>query len=835
MTRLPIDSVLPDLLAALDGGTSAVLQAPPGAGKTTRVPLALLDAPWLGAMKMVMLEPRRLAARAAARYMAAQLGESVGDTVGFRVRGETRVGRRTRIEVVTEGVLTRMLQEDQSLDGVGAVLFDEYHERSIHADSGLAICLQTQEVLRPLLRLVVMSATLDGTRVATLMRGAPLIVSEGRLFPVSTRYRERPIVGWMEDAVASTVRVALLEHATGDLLVFLPGTAEIRRVQQRLHDLDPAVIAVHALYGALPPAAQDAALAPDAAGRRKVVLATSIAETSLTIEGVRVVVDGGLARVPRFSARTGMTRLETTRVSLASAEQRRGRAGRLGPGVCYRCWTESEHAGLLPYAKAELLDADLAPLALDLAVLGIRDPAELRWLDAPPAAAFAQARLLLQQLGALTTEGALSTHGSAMSRVGLHPRLSHLMLTAEGLGFGEDAAELAALLDERDLLRGSTGAPDADLRLRIAALRGLETPGHITDRAAVQRVHERICELGGRRARPTRDSVEVATTTHTGMLLAIAYPDRVARRRDGYTGRYLLANGRGAWMHTSDPLAREDWLAVAELDDAGSEARIQLAAPVERADLERLLVIETRDETLFDEATRAVVARRRRLLGRLVLDEAPLGEPDSAAIATALVEVIRREGLRLLPFTEEATQLRDRLAFAHHLAPDEWPAVSDAALLATLEAWLMPHLSGIRRLDALAKLDVGALLLGGLLDWTQRRQLDTLAPDRIAVPIGSLVRVDYRDPEAPVLAVRMQWIFGLAETPRVGDGRVPLVLHLLSPAMRPMQVTRDLAAFWRGSYAEVRKEMRGRYPRHYWPDDPLQAEPVRGVKRRPSV
>jgi ATP-dependent helicase HrpB len=855
-TPLPIDAVLPDLLAALAARPSAVLQAAPGAGKTTLVPLALLDAPWRpAAQRLVMLEPRRLAARAAARFMARTLGEEVGGTVGFRVRGETRVSARTRIEVVTEGVLTRMLQDDPALDGIAAVLFDEFHERSLNADAGLALCLQTQELLRPELRLLVMSATLDGARVAQLLGDAahgpaPIITSEGHAYPVDVRYRERPLQGRLEDAVAGTIRDALRDE-TGDLLVFLPGAGEIRRVAERLDDLPPS-IGVHQLHGTLPPADQDAALAPAPPGRRKVVLATSIAETSLTIEGVRVVVDGGLARVPRFSARTGMTRLETVRVPLASAEQRRGRAGRLGPGVCYRCWTVGEQAGLLPFARPELLEADLAPLALDLAAIGVRDPSELRWLDAPPTAAFAQGRALLVQLGALDAAGTLTPHGRAMAATGLHPRLAHLLLTAASLGLGALAADLAALLEERDLLRGRDGPPESDLRLRLEALRGGgRVQGYDVDRGGVQRVREQARVLRERvrdvsthdRARVASDAPrasesqvadpDLLTSTTIGLLLAIAYPDRIARRRDGYAGRFLLANGRGAMLPSSDPLAREDWLVIAALDDAGSEGRVQLAAPADPAEFAPHSITTTVDEIVFDAKSRAVEARRRTLLGAIVLDEAPLRDPDPDAIVAALLQVIRRDGLRAtLPWTDDIDALRARLAFAHALDADAWPAADDAALLATLEQWLAPALVGVRRLDALQKLDLRELLLGGLLDWRQRQQLDALAPERLTVPTGSQLRVDYADPSAPVLAVRMQEVFGLAETPRVGGGRVPVVLHLLSPAHRPMQVTRDLAAFWRGSYADVRKEMRGRYPKHYWPEDPLVAEPVRGVRRR---
>lgn len=868
---LPIDAVLPALQAALAASPNAVLQAAPGAGKTTRVPLALLaDAPWLGAQRVLLLEPRRLAAREAARFMARALGEEVGGRVGFRVRGETRVGRDTRIEVVTEGVLTRLLQEDPALDGVGAVLFDEFHERSIHADTGLALCLQTQALLRPELRLLVMSATLDGTRVAGLLGGAgsaaPVIASEGRVWPVETIYRERPATGRLEDMVASTVREAL-DATEGDLLVFLPGAGEIRRVEERLQGLPPSV-RVLALFGQMAAAAQDAVLQPAPRGTRKVVLATSIAESSLTIDGVRVVVDSGWARVPRFSARTGMTRLETVRVPLASADQRRGRAGRQAPGHCYRCWTRQEQAGLIPFARPEVLEADLAPLALDLALLGVREPGELRWLDVPPAAAFSQARALLQRLGALDTAGRPTPHGHAMAALGLHPRLAHLLLNAAALDRTDLGTQVAAALEERDLLRGEGAAPEADLRLRLAALQGARPGGMQVDRGTVQRVREQAAVLRDRmraaaadsarntanRARPRAEALpregasieagrrahdtthDLLTSTDVGLLLAFAYPDRLARRRDGYAGRFLLANGRGAALPGHDPLAREDWLVVAALDDAGSEARITLAAPVQLADLERHAaeLLQLVDDFGYDPATRAVEARRRRVLGAIVVDETPLRDPDPEAVTAALLAVVQREGLAAMGWSEVAEALRQRLVFLHALDPDRWPPADEAALLAALPQWLGPAAAGIRRLDRLADLDHAAALLNGLLAWPERRDLDMLAPERLTVPTGSQIRVDYADPAAPVLAVRMQELFGLAETPRVGGGRMPVVLHLLSPAHRPTQVTRDLAAFWRGSYAEVRKEMRGRYPKHYWPEDPLVAEPTRGVRRRPT-
>lgn len=831
MATLPVDDALPALRSALATHAAAVLQAPPGAGKTTRVPGALLDAPWLGMRRIVMLEPRRLAARTAARYMARARGEAVGETVGFRVRGETRVGPRTRIEVVTEGVLTRMLQDDPALEGTGAVIFDEFHERSLHADAGLALTLQTQALLRDDLRILVMSATLDGARVAALLGDAPVIASEGRAYPVETHYRERPVDGWIEPAVAAAVREALDRHE-GDVLVFLPGAGEIRRVEERLADppLGPRV-RVRALHGTLSPEAQDAAIAPSPAGERKVVLATSIAETSLTIEGVRVVIDAGLMRVPRFSPRTGMTRLETVRVSGASADQRRGRAGRLGPGDCYRLWTVQEQAGLTPFAAPEILAADLAPLALDLAVLGVRDPAELRWLDPPPAAAFAQARALLAALGALDADGRLTAHGGEMARFGLQPRLAHMLLKARGLDLGGLAADLAAVLEERDPLRGQGGPPEADLRLRVEAVAhgpgAVRGAGLSVDMGVVQRVRE-LARTLGRGARDAR----VTGSDATGLLLAFAYPDRIAQRRANAAGRFLLANGRGAALPAHDPLAMAPWLVVAALDDAGTEGRIFLAAPVDQAELETHAAdqITEADETVLDPVTRAVEARRRRKLGAIVLQDAPLRDPDPVLIAGALLDALRREGLGLLGWSDAARHLRQRIAFVHR-QDSAWPDVSDPTLLASLDTWLAPRLTGVRRLDDLARVDLIAALRG-LLAWDQSRALDELAPERIEVPSGSHIAIDYADPEAPVLAVKLQEMFGLAETPRIARGAVPLTLHLLSPARRPVQVTRDLAGFWRGSYAEVRKELRGRYPKHPWPDDPLAAPATRFTKRR---
>jgi ATP-dependent helicase HrpB len=826
---LPIEPVLPALRDALRAGTSAVLQAPPGAGKTTLVPLALLDEPWLAGRTVVMLEPRRLAARAAAHRMAHLLGERVGETVGYRVRMDTRVGPATRVEVVTEGVLTRMLQHDPALEGVGIVVFDEFHERSLHADLGLALALQSRALLRDDLRLLAMSATLDGARVAALLGGAPVVTSEGRAHPVETRFLPRRAAGRIEPLVARAVRGALEEHA-GDVLVFLPGAGEIRRVEEMLTaDGVPPGVRVMPLFGTLPQEAQDEAIRPSPPGRRKVVLATSIAETSLTIEGVRVVVDSGLIRVPRFSPRTGMTRLETVTVSRASADQRRGRAGRLGPGVCLRLWTEAEDAALQPHRPPEILEADLAPLALELAAWGVADPAELAWLDPPPAAAIAQARELLRELGALDAGGAVTAHGRAMSALPLHPRLAHMLLRARALRLGATACDLAALLAERDVLRGDGRAPDADVRLRLAALRRERgAPGHPVDAGALHRVREEARDL----RRQLSVSAAEADDEAAGVLLALAYPDRIAQRRPGAGGRYLLRNGRGAAFPEAQSLSGHPWLVAAELDDAGREGRIALAAPLELADVERHFAEQVvREEVVaWDAAAGAVRARRVERLGALVLREAPLAAADPGLVAAALLEAVREEGIASLGWTKASAQLRERIAFLHrHDA--SFPDVSDAALGATLAEWLGPRLHGMRRMDEVRRIDPGPLL-EGMLAWDQRRRLDEEAPTHLAVPSGSRIPVDYADPEAPVLAVRLQEVFGWTETPRIAGGRVPLTLHLLSPAHRPVQVTRDLASFWRSGYFEVRKDLKGRYPKHAWPDDPLQATPTARAKPR---
>jgi ATP-dependent helicase HrpB len=817
---LPIEPILPLVADTLRSGSGAVLVAPPGAGKTTRVPLALLEAEWLRGRRILMLEPRRLAARAAARFMAASLGEPVGETVGYRVRLESRVGPRTRIEVITEGVLTRLIQVDPALEGVGLVIFDEFHERSLHADLGLALCLQSRAVLREDLRLLVMSATLEAEPVAALLGGAPVLRSEGRSFPVETHHLARRPEGRIEPAVVRMILTALARDE-GDLLVFLPGAGEIHRSEALLAEqLQPGGnVRVAPLYGNLPQEAQDAAILPAPPGQRKVVLATSIAETSLTVEGVRVVIDSGLMRVPRFSPRTGMARLETIPVSGASADQRRGRAGRLAPGVCYRLWTEQEERQLVTQRTPEILEADLAPLALELAAWGVSDPAELNWLDLPPAGAFAQARGLLAELGAIGPEGAITPHGRRMAALGMHPRLAHMLLRAVELGQGGLGCELAALLSERDILRGEGALPDADLRLRVEALRGARDAETAARRRVLTEARHYQRQFGMTTAASGDEEA-------TGLLLAFAYPDRIAQRRG--TSRFLLRNGRGAALGGVQALSDAPYLVAAELDDVGPESRIFLAAPVAMAELERHCKdqILQEDVIAWDRQAGAVRARRRERLGALVLREAPLAEPDPEGALAALLQGVREEGLdQILPWTKAARQLQERLIFLHRADPAGWPEAAEPALAAGLETWLGPHLYGLKSRGDLQRLDLKAIL-EGLLSREQHRELESAAPTHMAVPSGSRIPIDYSDPDAPVLAVRLQELFGWQETPRIARGRVPLTLHLLSPAHRPVQVTRDLASFWREAYFEVRKDLRGRYPKHYWPDDPLSAIPT---------
>ncbi|WP_061291339.1 ATP-dependent helicase HrpB [Azotobacter vinelandii] len=837
MNPLPIDAVLPALREALSLRHEAVLEAPPGAGKTTRVPLALLDEPWLEGQRILMLEPRRLAARAAAERLAAELGETVGETVGYRIRLDSRVGPRTRIEVVTEGILTRRLQDDPALEGVGLVIFDEFHERSLDADLALALTLNGRALLRDTpLRVLPMSATLEGERLAALLDDAPLVRSEGRMYPVEIRWgRPLPPGERIEPRLLQTVLQAL-EDESGSLLVFLPGQAEIRRLHEQLGEVlaGRAGILLCPLHGELDLAAQRAAIEPAPAGTRKVVLATNIAETSLTIDGVRVVVDAGLARVPRFDPGSGMTRLDTQRISRASATQRAGRAGRLEPGVCYRLWSQAQHEQLPAHDDAEILQADLAGLALQLARWGV-EPAELAWLDAPPAAAFAQARELLARLGALAPNGSLSAHGQAMAGLPAHPRIAHLLLRGQALGLGDLACDVAALLGERDILRGA----GADLHSRLALLGGTERAGRGA-RGGVQRARQLARQYRGLLPKGGQEAVaDPAHPRWLGALLAFAYPDRIACQRRPGGGEYRLANGRAALFAEPDALMKHAWLVVAELGSRQGqrEERIYLAAELDPALFETVLAeqVSVRDELDWDEREGVLRAERQRRVGELVLERRALPGLDEAACGRALLGLVRRKGLELLPWTPELRQWQARVALLRHLdlaekGESDWPDLSDAALLASLEDWLAPYLGQVSRLSHFAALDLPGILRG-LLPWPLPQRLDELAPPAIAVPSGSRIRLDYAE-EPPVLAVRLQELFGLAQTPRIAGGRLAVKLHLLSPARRPVQVTQDLASFWANTYAEVKKDLKGRYPKHYWPDDPLIAEPTARARPR---
>ncbi|WP_116807079.1 ATP-dependent helicase HrpB [Steroidobacter cummioxidans] len=840
---LPIEPALPDLRHALAEHRNVVLQAPPGAGKSTGVPLALLPERWRGDARIVMLEPRRLAARAVATRMAQTLGEPVGRTVGFRTRLETKVSKDTRIEVVTEGILTRWLQRDPTLEGVALVIFDEFHERSLNADLGLALCLDAQETIREDLRLLVMSATLDGAAVAKLLGDTPIVTAEGRAFPVTTHYRERldarssrPQYEDMAQIVARTIARAI-DDEPGDVLAFLPGQGEIRRAQRFLEETSlPPGVRVLPLFGELSPQEQDAAIQPSRSGERKIVLATNIAETSLTIEGVRIVVDSGQERRSRFDPATGMSRLELGSISRASADQRRGRAGRIQAGVCFRLWSEVEHSALPAQTAPEIVGADLAPLALELANWGIADPAALRWLDPPPSATFAQARDLLRSLDAINAEGRVTEHGRALARMATHPRLAHMIVRGAELGLQTTALQIAAVLGERDLLRTQGQDRNVDLRFRVEALRGERSlpNGVFVDQGAKQRALRSIDLLGRQLEQPRRDSSQLGDCD-VGRLLALAYPDRIAQSR-GAGGRYLLSSGRGAQLPPAQSLSQAEFLVVADLDAGDREAMIRLAAPLTRELLEADFAphIEHRERFEWDSREQSVVAQDERWLGALKLYERRIDKPDAARMLDAMLAGVRELGLAALPWTKPARALQTRLIFAKRFderAAAPWPDVSDAALMEHLDVWLAPWLTDMSRRDHLARLDLHAMLMS-LLDWNAQQRLEMFAPTHLLVPSGSRIPIDYTE-ESPTVAVRLQEVFGLHETPTVAEGRVPLTLQLLSPAHRPVQVTRDLVSFWARGYLDVKKELKGRYPKHYWPDDPLTAQATARAKPRP--
>jgi len=815
-TGLPIDAALPALRTALANRNAAVLVAPPGAGKTTRVPLVLLEESWAKNKKILVLEPRRLAARAAATRMAVTLGEQVGDTVGLRVRFGSRVTKRTRIEVVTEGVFTRLVIDDPSLEGVAAVLFDEFHERSLDADLGLALARDSQQALRPDLKLLVMSATLDSARVAALLGDAPAIESEGRAFPVETRYLGRDPRAPIERQVTEALERALRTEA-GSLLVFLPGAGEIRRTESLLKErINDTAVDIVALYGALDAREQDRAISPAPPGRRKVVLATSIAETSLTIEGVRVVIDSGLSRVPRYEPDVGITRLETVRVSRAAADQRRGRAGRVEPGVCYRLWDEPQTASLEAYTRLEILSADLSSFMLDLAQWGVSDPGKLAFLDPPPRAALAEAKTLLAELGAIDSDGRITEEGRKLRALPLPPRLARMVVDAAAEGAGELAAGIAAVVTERGL-----GGDDVDLRHRLDNFRRDRSKRADDARAMVRRWAE---TAGGKAA---------ASEHSPGSLLALAYPDRIAKNRGAGGGSFLLANGRGGNVDPASPLAREPYLAVAELTGAAAASRIVLAAAITLGEIEAQFAgqIEEDEAITFEAASASLRSRRIRKLRALMLSERTLPVAPGAAAAKLLAEGAAGLGMAKLPWSKAQLQFRDRVNFLRRAEGDEWPDLSDRALARTATDWLAPFLDGKTALSQVVADDLAAAL-DVLVPWNLRQRLNAEAPTHFMAPSGSNVPIDYEGEEGPKLAIRVQELFGLAVHPVIARGHVPLLIELLSPAHRPVQVTRDLPGFWRGSYKDVRSDLRGRYPKHPWPDDPLTAPATRRAKPR---
>jgi ATP-dependent helicase HrpB len=856
VSPLPIDAALPDLTAALRGNNAAVLVAPPGAGKTTRVPLVLAREDWAQkARRILVLEPRRLAARAAADRMAQTLGERVGDTVGLRVRFGSKISARTRIEIITEGVFTRLILDDPMLDGVAAVIFDEFHERSLDADLGLALARDVQQGLREDLRILVMSATIDGARIANLLGDAPVIASEGRAFPVETRYvgrDTRPI----EPQVADTILRAMRAD-TGSLLAFLPGAAEIRRTKSLLEGRVEPSTDVVALYGALTGDEQDRAIAPAIPGRRKIVLATSIAETSITIEGVRIVVDSGLARVPRYEPDVGVTRLETVRVSRAAADQRRGRAGRIEPGVCYRLWDEPQTAALEPFARPEILAADLSSFALDLAAW-VGGPDQLAFLDPPPKAALTEAKALLSELGAIDGDGRITAEGKLLRRLPLPPRLARMVVDAGAEGDALPAAEIATLIGERGL-----GGDDVDLRERLNALRRDRSPRARDARAMAQRWAEVASSpsplVGEGRGGGSGGGADESTSAQTpakrarrlttptpipspqgggeeisvGALLALAYPERIAKNRGGAAGAFLLVNGRGANIDPASPLAREPFLAVAELAGTAAQGRILSAAPITLAEIERRFSdrIEAREEIAFDAASASLRGRRSRRLGAIALSDQPMPVVAGDDTAQKLAAGIANLGIGRLPWTKSLQQWRDRILFLRASEGEDWPDLSDAALAQTVNAWLAPALAAKTALGDIAADELNTAVRA-LLPWPLQRRLDAEAPTHFAAPTGSQVPIDYEAEGGPKIAIRVQELFGLDHHPAIAGGKAPLLIELLSPAHRPVQMTRDLPGFWRGSYAAVRAEMRGRYPKHPWPEDPVAAPATRRAKPR---
>jgi ATP-dependent helicase HrpB len=823
----PVLRIVDDLRKSLTENRIVIVQAPPGAGKSTALPLQLMEEEWIGGRKIIMLEPRRLATRSVAMRMSFMLQQEVGRTIGYRVRFDTQVSKETKIEVVTEGILTRMIQQDNSLSEAGLAIFDEFHERSLHADTALALCLQVQQVLRPDLRILIMSATLDAEKLSALLNNAPVISSSGKQFPVDVHYAPSEQFTPLHQHCSKIVKKALRENA-GDILVFLPGAGEINRTASLLEseNLDAQIFP---LYGDLPYKKQQEAILPHPSGRRKIVLATSIAETSLTIEGIGVVIDGGFSRVPRFDPRSGLTTLETVRVTNDSASQRTGRAGRLGPGVCYRLWSESVQSGLVQQRVPEILEADLAPLMLELAEWGVQDLRELTWITPPPSGAVNQAKDLLGELKALN-ENRITSRGKAMLRLPTHPRLAHMLLEASSIDMENAVAlatDLASLLEERDPLQKEAGS---DVTLRLEMLRRWRSGERVNaDTGVLERI-EKLAASWRKLMNIARSNGAVPDTL-VGRLLMEAYPERIARQTDKNSGRYRLTNGRVAKLPDHDPLMREKWLSIAHLDGGAGEGKIFLAAPILEEDL--LEISEQRETVRWDETRQMIAGQIERHVGGLVISQKPMSNVPDELRTAELLKVVAQKGLALLGWNESHTEWQARVMSLRKWRPEEsWPDVSNENLLNTLEDWLTPFLQGVSKASDFQKLDLYGML-SSLLPWELSRKLGELAPAKLEVPSGSMIKVNYFDDgRPPVMEVRLQELFGLPETPSVNEGRTRIILHLLSPGYKPVQVTQDLKSFWNNTYAEVRKELRTRYPKHSWPDDPWTAQAVRGAKRR---
>ncbi len=824
MNSLPIDIILPDLIAAIKTHRNVILSAEPGAGKTTRVPIALKDQSWINGKKIIMLEPRRIAAQRAAIFMSQQLNEKVGDSIGYRIRGDNKISNKTKIEIVTEGILTRMIQDDPTLPEIGLIIFDEFHERSIHADLGLALTLDVQEHLRNDLRILVMSATLDGISLSKLLRDAPIIHSEGKAFPVAIHYSLSNNALQIEHSVVATINRAFKEEQ-GDILVFLPGQREIRRVDSMLEEIkNTPNIVIHLLYGEAEYEKQQTALNPDLNGRRKIILSTNISETSVTIQGVRIVIDSGLARTVRFDSRRGMSGLITTPVSQSSARQRTGRAGREESGVCYRLWTEHQQTQLSQYSQPEILAADLAPLVMEFAQWENAEGKNLQFLDPPPVTHLSQARELLTRLGALSNDGKLTEHGKEMVKLGVHPRLSHMLIKGKELGIGTLACDVAALLEDRDFLRGQN-ENDIDLFSRWYGLRnGVNRNSFGRDRVLKQSERLRN-QLGVPYKKTSEEKI--------GMLLALAYPERIGKRRDVNGLRYQMSGNMVASLPKNSILSKEEYLAIADVDGAGSDVKIFLAAQLSEQDIRTAFEdqIETVEEIYWNERDDSVVSRRITRFGSIELSESSFnGEPEK--IRGAILSGIKEMGLTSLPWNDDSISIRTRSEWLRKktLVGNEWIDLSEKNLIETLEQWLAPFLDGITKRSQLSKLDLSSIIRS-LFSYQQLRDLDRLAPTHLTVPTGSNIRLDYSNESQPILAVRLGEMFGETETPTVAGGKVKVLLHLLSPARSPIAVTQDLPSFWKNAYVEVRKDMRGEYPKHYWPENPLNAEPTKKTKR----